>query len=102
MSADGAVRTVDVMANDQVMTLEPALAGAALAGIRVQLETAAFHLQQALEREARLRRQLERAGVSTSAIPTWSAVDAACASAARARAALVELEPRAHATAVAR
>jgi hypothetical protein len=82
------------MANDQVMTLEPAFAGAALAGIRVQLETAAFHLQQALEREARLRRRLERAGLSTSAVPTWAAVDAACASAARARAALGELAPR--------
>jgi len=82
------------MANDQVMTLEPAFAGAALAGIRVQLETAAFHLQQALEREARLRHRLERAGVSTSAAPAWAAVDAVRDGAGRARAALVELAPR--------
>ena len=76
MRSHGAVRTVGAMANDQVMTLEPAFAGAALAGIRVQLETAAFHLQQALEREARLRQRLERAGVSTSAGSDWAAVDA--------------------------
>ena len=73
------------------MTLEPAFAGAALAGIRVQLETAAFHLQQALEREARLRRRLDRDGLTTSPAPAWATVDAALASAARARAALVEL-----------
>ena len=61
----GRVPTVGVMANDQEVTVVPAFAGAALAGIRVQLETAAFHLQQALEREARLRQRLERAGVTT-------------------------------------
>ncbi len=79
------------MANDQVLTLEPAFAGAALAGIQVQLETASFHLQQALEREARLRQRLDRAGLSTSVAPAWPAVGAALDGAARARAALAEL-----------
>ena len=82
------------MANDQVITLEPAFAGAALAGIRVQLETAAFHLQQAVEREARLRHRLERAGLATSPTPAWATVGAALAGAARARAALGELDAR--------
>jgi hypothetical protein len=93
MPAPSAVRTVGGMGNDQVLTLEPAFAGAALAGIQVQLETATFHLQQALEREARLRRRLERAGLSTSVAPAWAAVDAVRNGAARARAALAELAP---------
>ena len=88
-STDARIRARSVpsamMPNDQVLTLEPAFAGAALAGIRVQLETAAFHLQQALEREARLRRRLERSGLTAST--------AAVAAAARARAALDELAP---------
>ena len=79
-----AVRTVGPM-DDQVMTLERTVADAALAGIRVQMETAAFHLQQALEREARLRRRLERAGLVASV--------AADHAAARARAALGALTP---------
>jgi len=79
------------MANNQVLTLEPAFAGAALAGINVQLETATFHLQQALEREARLRQRLDRAGLSEPMAPAWAAVDAALSGAARARAALLEL-----------
>jgi hypothetical protein len=87
----GAVRTVDLMANDQVVNVEPAFAGAALAGIQVQLETAAFHLQQALEREARLRQRLVRAGLGASAAPAWTAVDAVRDGAGRAHAALVEL-----------
>jgi hypothetical protein len=87
----GRVPTVGVMANDQVVTVEPAFAGAALAGIQVQLETAAFHLQQALEREARLRQRLARAGLGTAAVPAGTAVDAVRDGAARARAALVEL-----------
>ncbi len=80
-----AVRTVASMRDDQVMTLEPTVADAALAGIRVQMETAAFHLQQALEREARLRRRLERDGLVASI--------SADRAAARARAALGALEP---------
>jgi hypothetical protein len=86
MPADGAVRTVEPVRDDQVIMLAPTVAAAALAGIEVQLETAAFHLQQALEREARLRRRLERSGLTAST----AAVDAA---AARARAALDELAP---------
>jgi len=83
MSPVVTVRTVGSMRDAQVTVLEPSVADAALAGMRVQMETAAFHLQQALEREARLRRRLERAGLMTSA--------AADHAAARARAALVEL-----------
>jgi hypothetical protein len=92
MPSAGAVRTVARMANNQVLTLEPAFAGAALAGIRVQLETATFHLEQALEREARLRQRLDRAGLSTTVAPAWPAVDAVRDGAARARAALAELD----------
>jgi hypothetical protein len=49
-----------------VMAADPPLANAAtaaLASIRVQLGTAEQHLRQALERGARLRDQLARAGV---------------------------------------
>jgi hypothetical protein len=91
MPARRRLHTVGRMANDHVLTLEPAFAGAALAGIQVQLETAAFHLHQALEREARLRRRLERDGPATWSAPAWATVDAALSGAARARAALLEL-----------
>jgi hypothetical protein len=83
MFADGA----------EVMVAEPQLASAAtaaLASIRVQLGTAEQHLRQALERGARLRQRLARAGGTTEPAPHPALAEAE-ASIERARTALEAL-----------